>query len=79
MPFSSSARVSSTSARVLLYLEENEVNDFSLTTMPVPDDPNQLATWRKNYVKARKILMDFVKNHLVYHMGKEETSKDMFE
>ena len=41
--------------RVLLYSEENEVKDFSLTTVPVPEDPNQLAAWRKNDVKARKI------------------------
>ena len=30
--------------RVLLYLEENEVKDFSLTMVPIPDDANQLAT-----------------------------------
>ena len=37
--------------RVSLYLEENEVKDFALTTVPVPDDANQLASWRKNDVK----------------------------
>ena len=44
--------------RVLLYLEENEVRDFSLTTMPVPDDATQLAVWKRNDGKARRILMD---------------------
>jgi len=29
--------------RVLLYLEENEVKDFALTIVPVPDDAAQLA------------------------------------
>ena len=56
--------------RVLLYLEENEVKDFSLTTVPIPDDAYHLETWRKNDVKARKILMDSMKNHLVLHLSK---------
>ena len=44
--------------RVLLYLEENEVKDFALTTVPVPDDATQLAAWKRNDVKARGILID---------------------
>ena len=65
--------------RVLLYLEENKVKDFALTTMPILDDPNQLAAWRKNDVKAQKILMDSMKNHLVSHLSKSETTKEMFD
>ena len=65
--------------RVLLYLEENEVKDFALTTVPVPDDATQLAAWKKNDVKDQKILMDFVKNHLVSHLAKSETAKEMFD
>ena len=65
--------------RVLLYLEENEVKEFALTTVPVPDDATQLAAWKRNYVKARKILMDSVKNHLVSHLAKSETAKEMFD
>ena len=38
--------------------EENEVKDFSLTTVPVPDDATQLAVWKRNDDKARRILMD---------------------
>ena len=65
--------------RVLLTLEENEVKDFSLTTVPVLDDATQLATWKKNDVKARKILMDSVKNHLVSHLAKSKTAREMFD
>ena len=65
--------------RVLLYLEENEVKDFSLTMVPIRDDANKLAAWRKNDVKAQKILMDSVKNHLVSHLAKSETAKEMFD
>ena len=64
--------------RVLLNLEENEVKDFALTVVPIPDDAVQQAAWRKNDVKARKILIDSVKNHLVSHLAKSETAKEMF-
>ena len=65
--------------RVLLYLEENEVKVFSLKIVPVLDDATQLATWKRNDVKARKTLMDSVKNHSVSHLAKSETAKEMFD
>ena len=65
--------------RVLLYLEENKVKDFSLTTMPVPDDAIQIVAWKWNDVKVRKILMDSMKNHLISHLAKLETAKEMFD
>ena len=65
--------------RVLLYLEENKVKDFALTTVPVPDDATWLAAWKRNDVKAWKVLMDYVKNHLVFHLFKSETTKEMFD
>ena len=65
--------------RVLLYLEENEVKEFALTTVPVPNDATRLAAWKRNDVKAWKILMDPVKNHLVSHFSKSETAKEMFD
>ena len=63
----------------MLYLEENEVKDFAFTTVVVPDDATQLAAWKRNDVKAQKILMDFVKNHLVSYLSKSETAKLMFD
>ena len=65
--------------RVLLTLEENEVKDFALIAVPFLDDASQQAAWRKNDVKARMILMDSVKNHLVSHMAKTERTKEMFD
>ena len=64
---------------VLFYLEENEVKEFALTTVPVLDDATQLASWKRNDVKAWKILMDSVKNHLVSHLAKSKTTKEMFD
>ena len=64
--------------RVLLTLEKNDVKDFALKEAPFPDDATQQAAWRKSDVKAKKILLDSVRNHLVSHMDKAETNKEMF-
>lgn len=60
--------------RVLLTLEENEMKDFALKEVPFLDDATQQEAWRKSDVKARKILMDSVKNHLVSRMAKAKTA-----
>ena len=43
------------------------------------EDENQQAAWRRHYIKARKFLMEFVKSHLIFHISKVETAKDMFD
>ena len=63
---------------VSLNLEQNEVKDFALIAVPVLDDATKQVAWRKNDVKAQKILMDSVKNHLVSHLSKSKTTKGMF-
>ena len=50
-----------------------------MTTVAVSDDANQLAAWKRNDVKARKILMDSVKNNLVSHLARSKTDKEMFD
>ena len=55
------------------------MKDFALKEVPLPDDATQHATWSKSDVKAPKILMDPVKNHLVSHMAKAEITKEMFD
>ena len=65
--------------RVLLALEEYDVKDFAIKEVPMPEEEERQASWRRNDVKARKILMDSVKSHLIFHISKGETTKDMFD
>ena len=65
--------------RVLLTLEEYDVKDFALKDVPMPEEEDRQAAWRRHDVKARKILMDSMKSHLVFHISKAETAKDMFD
>ena len=64
---------------VLLALEEYDMKDFALKDVLMPKEEDQQATWRRHDVKARKNLMDSVKSHLVFHISKAETAKEMFD
>ena len=65
--------------RVFLALEEYDVKYFAMKDVPMPEEEDRQAAWRRHDVKARKILMDSMKSHLVFHISKVETSKDMFD
>ena len=62
--------------RVLLALEEYDAKDFAVKEVPMPEEEECQASWRRHDVKARKILMDSVKIHLIFHISKAETAKD---
>ena len=66
--------------RVLIALEEYDVVDFAIKDVPKPagEEEDRLASWRKHDVKARKILIDSVKSHLLFHISKATTTKEMF-
>ena len=67
--------------RVLIALEEYDVVDFAVDDIPKPteEDQERLASWRRHDVKARKILIDSVKSHLLFHISKAATAKEMFD
>ena len=67
--------------RVLIALEEYDVVEFAVNDIPKPakEEKERLASWRKHDVKARKILIDSVKSHLLFHILKAATTKEMFD
>ena len=67
--------------RVLIALEEYDVVDFAIKDVPRLGEKKEdrLASWRRHDVKARKILTDSVKSHLLFHISKVATTKEMFD
>ena len=47
--------------------------------MAAPTDLVQLAAHTKKDVKARRILVDGVKDHIIPHLSSKKTTKDMWE
>ncbi|XP_057818742.2 uncharacterized protein LOC131031603 [Cryptomeria japonica] len=65
--------------RVLIALEKNDNFEFVEKEVPEPDDETEKTQWRKNDTKAKKILIESIKDHLVPIISKLKTTKTMFE
>jgi hypothetical protein len=65
--------------RVLLILEENDLLDYVMKTLPEPEDEEAKAKFRKNEVKAKRILTDSIKDHLIPNVSELKTPKEMFD
>ena len=67
--------------RVLIALKEYDVVEFAINDIPKPieEEHEHLAAWRRHDVKVRKILIDSVKSHLLFHISKAATTKEMFD
>jgi hypothetical protein len=73
------ANFNSWKSRVLISLEENDLLQIVEDGVPEPEDATKKAEWKKNDVKARKIPIDSVKDHLVPHISKLKPAKAMFD
>jgi hypothetical protein len=62
--------------RIQLIIEENELLDHVKKMFP---EPEAKAKFKKNEVKAKRILTDSIKDHLIPNVSELKTAKDMFD
>ena len=65
--------------RVLLILEENDLLKIVNEKVPEPKAKEDKSQWRKSDAKARRILVDSVKDHLVPQVSEKKTARKMFK
>jgi hypothetical protein len=65
--------------RISLVLEENGLLEIAEGKVAAPADPVQLASHAKKDVKARRILVDGVKDHIIPHLSGKKTTREMWE
>ena len=66
-------------SRVLLILEENDLLKFVNEKVPEPEAEDDKSQWRKNDARARRLLVDSVKDHLVPQISQNKTTRKMFK
>jgi hypothetical protein len=66
-------------ARILLLLEENDLKEYVEGVVPSPTDPQELATHKKKEVKAKRVLLESVKDHLIPHISEKKSAKEMYD
>ena len=55
--------------RILFVLEENEIQNHVKTEITEPEGEEKKTKYRKNEGKAKRILIDLVKDHLIPHIS----------
>ena len=62
-------------SRVLILLEENDLLQCVNEKVPEPEAKEDKPRWRKNDAKARKILVDLVRDQFIPRISKKMTTR----
>ena len=65
--------------RISLVLEENELDSYISGEVLVPEGDEAKALHKKNFVKAKTIIVDSIKDHLIPHVSSLKTPKAIFD
>jgi hypothetical protein len=64
--------------RVTMVLDVNDVLDRVDDKVAAPTDAAALVTWKKGEAKAKSILLDGVKDHIIPHLTGKKSAKEMW-
>ena len=70
--------VMSRKPRVLLILEENDLLKFFNEKIPEPEAEEDKSQWRKTDAKARRILVDSIKDYLVPQVSEKKRQLERY-
>jgi hypothetical protein len=60
-------------------LEENDLKEFVENVVANPTDPHELEAHKKKEVKAKQVLLESMKDHLISHIAKKISPKEMYD
>ena len=60
-------------------MKENELDTYISREVPVPERDEAKALHKKNLVKAKRIIVDSIKDHLIPHVSSLKTPKEIFD
>ena len=65
--------------RVMLILEENDLEKLVKEEVAEPKGHEAKANFKKNMIRAKTIIVDSTKDHLIPYVSSLDTPKEMFE
>jgi macrodomain Ter protein organizer (MatP/YcbG family) len=65
--------------RIALILEENDIARFIEENVPEPADAAAREKHQKDTVRAKRIIADSIKDHLIPQVASKKTRKEMFD
>ena len=65
-------------ARILTVLDEYDIKDHADNFLAVPIDADPLKKFKENQAWAKLLIMDGVKDHMVPHIARKNTTNEMW-
>ena len=62
--------------RIGLILEENDLARFVKKELPEPEDAKEKAKHQKDTIRAKRIIANSIKDHLIPYVSSKKTPKD---
>jgi hypothetical protein len=66
-------------AKILFFLDENEIQKYVKEKISEPESDEEKSKHKRNEAKTKRILIDYVRDHLIPQISKLKNSKDMFD
>ena len=66
-------------ARISFLLDEHDLKHFIDSAHAEPVDATPLRAFKKNMAKAKRLILDGVKDHIVSHISGKGTTKEMWD
>ena len=66
-------------AKILSVLDRNRVKHFALRTIAIPFDPTDNDKYKEAMARAKSIILDGVKDHVVPHIVEKEMTNELWE
>jgi hypothetical protein len=64
--------------RMTMVLDVNDVVEHTPDSATAPTNATQLAIWTKGEAKAKSLILDGIKDHVIPHLSGKNTTKDMW-
>jgi hypothetical protein len=65
--------------KIGIILEENDLAKFIKEDVPKPEENAAKEKYKKDMIKAKRMIADSIKDHLIPHVSSKNTPKDMFD
>ena len=65
--------------RITAILQELELEPFIEENKEIPNDETKMITWKRRNNKAKKLIIDGVKDHILPSISKLTTTYDVFK
>jgi hypothetical protein len=60
-------------------LEDNDLKEYVEVLVVDPIDPQELVVHKKKEVKAKRVLVESIKDHFIPHIFENKSTKEMYD